>query len=308
MRPTCRMKFPSSVLLLLVLSVALTAAENPITYLALGDSVSFGMNDALVPPYTNMPVTPSEFVGYPETVAALRPPFSISSLANAACPGETSGSFLNTAWPDNGCNSQHVVYPPPGSTLPPIYLPPFKPAVGLHVSYAESQMAYALSQLGRGNHVNLVTLMIGANDVLLVLPELETCAPQPTCAQTVLGGVLEAYGNNLAQILGGIRAVYSGTLVLVTYYAPSPALNSIALALNSTMTTVAANFPRITIADGYKTFQLASTPFGGDPCAAGLLIKLPPNPYNSSACDIHPSPIGRDLLAATVDFALLPKL
>jgi lysophospholipase L1-like esterase len=301
------MKFPRSVLLLFIMSPALIAADNPVTYLALGDSVAFGMNDALVPPYTNIVPTPSEFVGYPETLAAARPPFKMSRLANAACPGETSGSFLNTTSPDNGCNSDHVIYPPPESMLPPIYLPPFKPNVGLHVSYTESQMAYALSQLGSKSRVNLVTLMIGANDVLLVLPELETCTPQPTCAQAVLGAVLEAYGNNLALILSGIRSVYSGTLVLVTYYAPSPALNSIAQALNSTMTAVAANFPEITIADGYRAFQLASAPFGDDPCAAGLLIKLPPNPYNTSACDIHPSPVGRDLLAATLDFALLLK-
>jgi lysophospholipase L1-like esterase len=301
------MKFFDSILLLLALSPALTAADNPITYLALGDSVAFGMNDAFVPPYTYTPPTPSEFVGYPELLAAWRPPFGVNTLANAACPGETTGSFLSTGSPDNGCNSQHIVYPPPGSTLTPIFLPPFKPTVGLHASYLESQMAYALSQLGKGSHVKLVTLMIGANDVLMVLPEVETCTPQPTCANTILGGVLATYGNNLAEILGGIRAVYSGTLVLVTYYAPSPELDSIAQALNSTMTTVAANFKEITIADGYGAFQLASKPFGGDPCAAGLLIKLPPNPYNTSACDIHPSPHGRDLLAATVDLALLLK-
>jgi lysophospholipase L1-like esterase len=300
------MKFPRIVPLLLVVSPVLVAASDPITYLALGDSVAFGMNDTLVPPYNSVP-TPSEFVGYPETLALATPPFKLSRLANAACPGETSGSFLNTASPDNGCNSEHVVFPPPGTMLPPIYLPAFKPTVGLHVNYTESQMAYALSELGTGSHVKLVTLMIGANDVLLVLPALETCTPQPACAQTVLGGVLEAYGNNLAQILGGIRARYAGTLVLVTYYAPSPALNSIAQALNSTMTAVAANFPEVTIADAYRAFQLASSPFGGDACAAGLLIKLPPNPYNTSACDIHPSLVGRGLLAATVDFALLLK-
>jgi lysophospholipase L1-like esterase len=301
------MKYFSNMLLFLALCPALTAADKTITYLALGDSVAFGMNDALVLPYTSTMPTPSEFVGYPEALAGWMPPFKISRLANAACPGETSGSFLSTASPDNGCNSDHVVYPPPGSMLPPISLQPFKLSVGLHVSYAGSQMAYALSQLGKGSHVDLVTLMIGANDVLLVLPELETCTPQPTCADTALGGVLEAYGNNLAEILGGIRAVYSGTLVLVTYYAPSPALNTIAQALNSTMTTVAANFKEITIADGYGAFKLASASFGGDPCAAGLLIKLPPNTYNTSACDIHPSPIGRDLLAATVDLALFMK-
>ncbi len=265
------------------------------------------MNSALVPPYVSTAPTPSEFIGYPTTLSYLVPPFNPNNLANASCPGETSGSFLDTSSPDNGCNSQHIVYPPPGSNLSEIKLPPFKTTVGLHVPYTSSQMAYAETQLGRGSHVSLVTLMIGANDVLLVLPQLEACGSSATCAEGVLGPVLGNYASSLGKILGGLRQLYSGPLVLVTYYSPTPALNTVAQALNSTMTTVAANFPNITIADTYTPFQIASAPFGGDPCKAGLLIKLPANPYNTSACDIHPSPLGRDLIAAAVDFALVFK-
>jgi lysophospholipase L1-like esterase len=293
--------------LFLLLATPLAASDPPITYLALGDSVSFGLNEALLPPYTTAVPTPSEFIGFPTTLSYLVPPFSPNDLANASCPGETSGSFLNTSVPDNGCNSDHTIYPPPGSNLPPIQLPPFKPTVGLHVPYTSSQMAYAATQLGLGNHVSLMTLMIGANDVLLVLPQLEACGTNTTCADGVLTPVLANYAVNLAEILGGLRHLYSGTLVLVTYYSPTPALNTVAQALNSTMTMVAANFPNIIIADSYTPFQVASAPFGGDPCTAGLLIKLPANPYNTSACDIHPSPLGRDLIAAVVDFSLLFK-
>lgn len=299
------MKWPVTLLASMLLGTALQAAGPPITYLALGDSVPFGMNVALVPPYTSVAPTPSEFIGYPTTLSYLVPPFSPNYLANAACPGETSGSFLNVSSPDNGCNSDHIVYPPPGSNLPLITLPPFKSTVGLHVPYTSSQMAYAATQLGPGSHVGLVTLMIGANDVLLALPQLEACGTNATCANGVLTPVLEAYGANLAQILGGLRQLYSGTLVLVTYYSPTPALNTVAQALNSTMTTVTKNFPNIIIADSYTPFQVVSAPFGGDPCKAGLLIKLPANPYNTSACDIHPSPLGRDVIAAAVNFALL---
>lgn len=291
----------------LLLALPLLAGSPTITYIALGDSVPFGMNSALVPPYTTTAPTASEFTGYPTTLSYVVPPFSPNYLANASCPGETSGSFLNVNSPDNGCNSDHIVYPPPGSNLPPIALPPFKTTVGLHVPYTTSQMAYAASQLGPGNHVQLVTLMIGANDVLLSLGQLEACGTDTTCAQGVLTPLLNQYAANLGQILGGIRQLYSGTLVLVTYYSPTPALNTVAQALNSTMVAVAKNFRNITIADTYTPFQVASAPSGGDPCQAGLLVKLPANPYNTSACDIHPSPLGRDLIAAAVDFAILTK-
>src|SRR4051794_18146202 len=109
--------------LVLLLSSALLASGPPPNYLALGDSVPFGMNVSLVPPYSTTLPTTGQFVGFPEALAAVMPPFKQSDLLNASCPGETSASFLNTSAPDNGCNSNHIVFPPPGSGLPPIPLP-----------------------------------------------------------------------------------------------------------------------------------------------------------------------------------------
>jgi hypothetical protein len=93
-------------------------------------------------------------------------------------------------------------------------------------------------------------------------------------------------------------------LVLLTYYSPDPTLDGIAQALNGVMTRIGSQFQKITIADGYAAFHAASAAFGGSACQAGLLIKLPPSPYNSFPCDIHPSPLGRVLLAATVESVL----
>jgi lysophospholipase L1-like esterase len=282
-----------------LLSAPLFAAgENGFTYLALGDSVPFGMNVTLLPPYSNVKPTQSEFVGYPETVAQIDRLFGLTSLVNAACPGETSGSFMNTTVVDNGCNSPH--YQPPAPTIPP-----FKTTYGLHVNYTEAQMAFADSQLQTDKNIKLVTLSIGANDILLALPALEACGTNAACAQGVLTPVLETYGANLAQILGNIRAQYQGMLILLTYYSPAPALDTVTQALNSAMTQVAAQFPNITLADGYATFHTASAPFSDNACTAGLLIKLPPGPYTTTPCDVHPSPLGRALLAATVEFAAL---
>jgi lysophospholipase L1-like esterase len=292
----------TQIALALLLTPLFAGNTKDYTYLALGDSVPFGMNALLVPPYSLKPPTADEFVGYPETVAQVEHLSQSKKEVNASCPGETSGSFLNISSPDNGCNSPH--FQPPASPVPP-----FKPTFGLHTNYTGAQMDYAETQLATNKHIDLVTLSIGANDVLLVLPQLAQCGANTACQQSVLNPVLQAYGGNLAVILSRIRAHYSGTLIMTKYYSPAPALDTIAEAVNSVMTQVAAQlatqpgfFP-IKFADGFTAFQLASALFHGDPCQAGLLIRLP-SPPSAPVCDIHPSPLGRDLLAAVVELTL----
>ena len=275
------------------------------TYLALGDSIPFGMNATLVLPYSTVAPKPSEFIGYPEALAAANGLLQSNKEVNASCPGETSASFLDTSEPDNGCNFPHLQPPAP-------QVPPFKTTYGLHTKYTEAQMAFALTQLQTNKHINLVTLQIGANDILLALPALEACGTDTACQTSVLTPVLSVYAGNLGQILAGIRlnGQYEGTLILVTYYSPLTALNSVTQALNTTMTQVATQFaletntPSILIADGYDAFQLASALSNHDACQAGLLIRLPAGQYTATPCDIHPSPIGRDLLAAVVELAI----
>jgi len=64
--------------------------------------------------------------------------------------------------------------------------------------------------------------------------------------------------------------------------------------LNQVMAQVGAQFGA-KMADGYLAFQIASTPYGGDPCRAGLLARLSP-----TTCDVHPSRLGQSVLAASV--------
>jgi hypothetical protein len=187
--------------LVLAVPSAPAFADANYTYLALGDSVPFGMNVTLLAPYSQQTPTPEDFIGYPETVAAA---VRVSEV-NASCPGETSGSFLNTAVPDNGCNSPHVV-PLPSPALRPVIIPPFKTTIGLHTAYTSAQMDFAVSQLKASNSIDLVTLSIGANDILLVLPQLEECGTDPACAQKILGPVLQICAMNLGEILARIRA------------------------------------------------------------------------------------------------------
>jgi len=283
------------VLLALLIAPAFAGNEKNFTYLALGDSVPFGINPLLLPPYTTHIPQPSDFVGYPETIADREHLLQSKKLANASCPGETSASFLDVNQLDLGCNSPHVV---PG--LPPF--PPFKTSVGLKTPYTVSQMEFATDQLKNNKHINLVTLMIGANDVLLAIQQAG-CAPPPAgalCSEAAVIGAIGPYADNLATILTNIRANYKGTLILVGYYAPmSPDFDPIALALNKTMAAVGAHFGA-RVADAYMPFKAASRP-SGDACTAGLVIRLPagaPTP-----CDIHPTERGRNILATIVELA-----
>ena len=111
-----------------------------------------------------------------------------------------------------------------------------------------------------------------------------------------LGPVLNIYGENLAAILGGIRSSYSGRLILVNYYSPTPdpLFTGAISELNRVMALVGSQFD-VELADAFTAFQLASSLKGGDPCAANLLVRLTP-----TVCDIHPSPLGRDVIAASV--------
>jgi lysophospholipase L1-like esterase len=295
-------------LTLLLVSPAFSGNDTNYTYLALGDSVPYGMNVGLLPPYSSQLPTAAQFIGYPEAVAQAEHLAQSKKEVNLSCPGESSGSFLNVAVLDNGCNFPHVI-PGVGS------IPPFKAengypsnGIGLHTNYTNAQMDYAVAQLQANKHINLVTLSIGANDVLLLLNQ---CGTDVACVNSGLPGVLGQYAANLGQILTGLRTVYQGQLILMTYYSPQPALNTITQALNNTMLQVVTalkaqpGFAPIAIADGYDAFQIASIPFGGDPCAAGLLVKLPAIMGMPATCDIHPSQYGRDILAGTVELAQL---
>jgi lysophospholipase L1-like esterase len=293
------MKYISTAYLMAGLLAAPLFAGNDknITYLALGDSIPFGMNITLLPPYSSGLPPASDFVGYPEVIAQGQH----VGLLNPSCPGESSGSFLDINAPDFGCNSPHPQ--PPG--LPPI--PPFKSLNLLRVNYTISQMAFAEAQLKANKKINLVTLNIGANDVFLVLQQ---CANDPVCVGNALPATLQTYAGNLAQIVTRIRALYKGKLVLMKYYSPTPALDGIAVAVNNTMSAVVdqlnaqPKFAPVLMADGFTAFQLAAALYNHDACQAGLLIALPVTNPPGPPCDVHPSQYGRNLLAATVALAL----
>jgi lysophospholipase L1-like esterase len=249
------------------------------TYLALGDSVAFGFVPAQAVPPPNYQDAHS-FAGYPEDVAqALR-----IRVWNASCPGETTDSMLVTGVVSNGCENS------PGSPSG------YRTLFPLHVQYQGTQMEYALKYLAVHNHVKLVTIDIGANDVFLCQ---ETTADHCT-SPAELQAVLQQIQANLTAIYTQIRDVahYQGLLVALTYYSLSysdPAQVAGTQLLDSVIASVTEAFGG-KVADGFAAFQGPSAAVGGSPCAAGLLIKLP-----DGTCNIHPSPAGHLLLAQAIE-------
>ena len=258
------------------------------TYLALGDSVAFGYvpPEAVPPPNYR---SARSFVGYPEDVAqALR-----TRVWNASCPGETTASMLVAGAQSNGCENSL------GSPIG------YRTQFPLHVQYQGTQMQYALKYLAVHRHTQLVTIDIGANDVFLCQATTKDECTSTAEIDTVLGEIQ----TNLTAIYTQIRDVahYHGLLVALTYYSISysdPAEVAGTEALDSVIASVTEKFGG-KVADGFTAFEVPSAAFGGSPCAAGLLIKLP-----DGTCNIHPSPAGHLLLAKAIENvvgALPPK-
>jgi len=104
---------------------------------------------------------------------------------------------------------------------------------------------------------------------------------------------------NLNTIFAGIRSTgYKGLIVAVTYYSLTYPDTSGAALLNGPMIAVAKHYGAV-LASGVEAWRATATAAGGDSCAAGLL--LPSFPATTPpSCDVHPTPLGRDLLAGAV--------
>jgi hypothetical protein len=240
-------------------------------YLALGDSVPFGYNPLLVTPG----VSPNVFVGYPELVSNLfRPKLKV---VNASCPGETSTSMITGTRPDNGCQD-------------------YRQFIGaLHVSYPGSQLKFAEGYLAANRQTKFVSLMIGANDLLLLQAGCATSANVDACILAGLPGVLATVRTNLVTIYSGLRASgYKGELVTVTYYSTNyadPVVTAGTSALDGVLSAVTRSYGG-KVANGFGAFAAVAAFHGGNTCATGLLIHL-----TSTTCNEHPSRAGAELLA-----------
>jgi hypothetical protein len=257
----------------------------PSQYLALGDSLAFGFNPLVQPPDL------FKYIGYPEIVAGILR----LQVSDASCPGETTSTFIETSttpsdyYPGFYCvPTQNQVFVP--SNTGETQLTYFVPYHG-----APDQLDYATTFLKANPGTKLITIDIGLNDIGLVQIN---CASTPQNCESELAAALATLGQNLAQIFSGLRATgYQGPIVAVDAFSfnYSDAVESGAIsAYNTVLEQVASSF-NVTVANLYPLFELLAAPFGGDTCAAGVLVKLP-----NGTCDTHPNLLGQALIAGVV--------
>jgi len=243
--------------------------------LVLGDSVPFAFINSAGYEYGNA----GNFIGYADDLAATLQ----LDVVDAACPGETTGSFLSATAPDNGCRAYRAKFP-------------------LHVGYSSTQASYAIHYLEGHDDVRLITIMLGANDGFLLE---DSCASQPDPAACIEAGVpalLTSVASNLARTLSELRATgYAGAIVLVNYYSvdySDPAGTGLTALLNRAIAEPAAAYGA-DVANVFAAFQnAAENPrFGGKTCNAGLLNA---SVADELLCDVHPAQSGHRLIAQAI--------
>ena len=249
-------------------------------YLALGDSVTFGYEEQQVVPAPNY-ADASSFVAYPEMLGSELH----LKVANAACPGETSSSLIDSTAPSNGCENT----PGKGNVG-------YRTMFPLHVSYSGSQLDYAVSYLKKNKNVRLVSLLIGANDLFLC----QEITADHCASLTEQATVLATISKNVKTILSTIRnkAHYGGQIALLSYYSLAPSQDATTATSDAVIAAAAKPF-HVVIADGFGEFGAASAHSGDSACTAGLLTQL-----STGGCGVHPSYAGQSLLAQAVEKAI----
>lgn len=207
-------------------------------YLALGDSLAYGFQEAKF--NSELPdIVPSTFdTGYVDDFAAMLAPLSPGiQVVNDGCPGETSDSVIDGNPTTPGTCATGTGWP----------------LALLHHPYAGSQLADALAFLtAHPRQTSPVTIDIGANDLRATE---RACAEQfgdgtPAdllCISQQAPATIAHIASNLATILGDIRATAPTTEIIVMgLYNPEFTVPGgdalIEDGFNPTMAAVAASF------------------------------------------------------------------
>lgn len=285
--------------LALVIAPAAARAEEPIseapttsTYLALGDSISFGYTQEKFN-INNPNEAPAFFEeGFTNFFAKdLRKSTEVGkglTLVNNSCPGESSNGLIGENEALGGQKSTE----PPGTNGPGDYHPcPYHQVEGfpLHNSLANlSQLEEALSLLNEGSpahEVKAITLGIGSNDELAAVAQCERevteefesegkskygSTPEEAVEQCVIHAafteVFPRVLQHMGDILGAIDSTepggghYAGPIVLLGFYNPFafvlPGSNGLQELFNELIEEeVVANFPNVTFANPFPVFN-----------------------------------------------------
>lgn len=185
-------------------------------YLALGDSLAFGFEQAKFTPGASAQTFDTGYVDdFAASIHTLRPDVGV---INYGCPGETTSSYFN------GC-AWHAVFGLP-----------------LHNTYATSQETAAIAFLSaHPGQVSPITIDLGANDALGLI---QHCNFDSACIDMGLPVVLQTIGTNLSRTLAELRAAAPRSeIIVMQYYNPlyvvAPSTDALTGLLNSVIAAAA---------------------------------------------------------------------
>jgi lysophospholipase L1-like esterase len=280
------------------------------TYLALGDSLTYGFHQAkFEEELSKGEVNAATFNdGYVDDFSAVlklvRPKLQV---INDGCPGETSETFIHGSGITGFCAGG-----PTGTPFPDSFL---------HHPYSAggSQLADALSILASNPNVSPISVDIGANDVLQFLKS--TCGfPANTCTEEQIIGEYFHIAGNLESILSQLRAAAPhAEIVVIGNYNPFPTVqaapggDAALKGLNEILAQATGKTPGASFTSVEPAFNAPGF-FGGFEKEAGdipIICKFtamcPGGTFNpaSPEADIHPTKLGYSVMAAfeLTDFA-----
>jgi lysophospholipase L1-like esterase len=242
-------------------------------YLALGDSLAFGVQPNCVPP-VQMPANCTH--GYVNDLFQILQDEGTKDFTNFGCPGESSSTFIHGPCP----------FGPPG--------------------FVQLNFALAFLQAHPGK-VSPVTLDIGSNDVLGNIQFI----PPSTCIENVPGfnADLATLDSNLTEtILPALRAALTvngrvtGSIVMMNYYDPFQNFCPDTVPFVQTLNQHLADDVRGSgiIVDVFKAFGGVTTP---NPLICKYTWMCTPPPLGPN---IHATDLGYSVIADTFA-AAIPK-
>lgn len=251
------------------------------TYLALGDSLAFGYQQATFVAGLPSPPAASFDHGYVDDFyLGLRLTGKANKLVNDGCPGETTTSYLNGP----------CLYQAAGFGLHHPY------TAGPFSSQKNDALGYIASHPGE---VRVITIDLGANDALNVVNGV--CSQNPVCIAAQAPALFASIATNLGTAVGQLRAAApAAKLVVLGLYNPygttiagadalTAQLNTV---LNGVVTSLGAKF-----ADPFPVFN------PGGPLESQAICAL--TNMCTPLVDIHPTDLGYAALAAVVGVAYL---
>jgi lysophospholipase L1-like esterase len=280
----------------LVFAPAAGAFKLGSTYLALGDSLTYGYHQAQFASELKSKrfVEPTTFEeGYVNDFGAmLKLANPKLQIINLGCPGETTETLIKGSGAAGYCAGG-----PTGTPFP--Y--PF-----LHHPYTTgSQLSEALKILAENHDVSPISLDIGSNDVLQFLAATCGFPKTYTCSESQVAGEFGKIAGNVFSILSQLRAAApNAQIVVIGNYNPYPTIlpppggDKTLAALNGALAGVTAKVPGASFTSVEPAFNPSLITGGPEtqdiPAICAFTAMCPGGTFNpaSPEADIHPTKLG----------------